>query len=144
MGIVHRMNRIAHANQPLFIFGLRVALGLLLLWKGIAFLSNAEQLESLIRASRFSTGAAFLATYITFAHLFGGTFIVLGLLTRWVIALQLPILLGAVLFFSHQTGLLTMGSEFGLSLLVLVLLVFFLFEGGGPISMDRFLKRNLL
>jgi putative oxidoreductase len=142
MGIVQRMNSMTHGYQPYLILVLRVALGLLLLFKGISFLSNAEQLESMIQASRFKTGTTFLVTYITFAHLFGGTFIVIGLLTRWVVGLQLPILLGAVLFFNRQ--LFGMGSELGLSLLVLVLLVFFLFEGGGPVSMDRYLKKYLL
>jgi|SoiMethySBSTD1v2_1073268.scaffolds.fasta_scaffold534253_2 uncharacterized membrane protein YphA (DoxX/SURF4 family) len=144
MGIAQRMNSIAHANQPLFICILRVALGLLLLLKGLTFLSNSGQLESMIQQSRFRAGTTFLVTYITFAHLFGGTFIVIGLLTRWVVVLQIPILIGAVLFFNRGSDILSIGAEFGFSLLVLLLLVFFLFEGGGPISMDRYLKKYLL
>lgn len=144
MGIVQRMNSMTHANQPLLILMLRVALGLLLLFKGITFLSNAGHLESMIQASRFRTVTTFLVTYITFAHLFGGTFIVIGLLTRWVVLLQIPILIGAVLFFNRDFAVFSIGSEFGLSLLVLLLLVFFLFEGGGSISMDRYLKKYLL
>lgn len=144
MGIVQRMNSITHANQPYLILILRVALGLLLLFKGLSFISNSEQLESMIKASRFTAGTTFLVTYICFAHLFGGTFIVIGLLTRWVILLQLPILLGAVMFFNRSSDLFAIGSEFGFSLIVLILLVFFLYEGGGQISMDRYLKKHLL
>jgi putative oxidoreductase len=144
MGIVHRLNRMAHANHHLVFLMLRIALGLLLLFKGISFLSNAEALESLIRNSRFKAGTTFLVTYITFAHLFGGTFIIIGLLTRWVVLLQIPILLGAVIFFSRPSDVFSIGSEFWLSLLVLLLLLFFAFEGGGLISMDRFRKKNLL
>jgi len=144
MGIVQRMNTVAHANQPLLILMLRVALGFLLLFKGLTFLSNSGQLESMIEGSRFKAGTTFLVTYITFAHLFGGTFIVIGLLTRWVVLLQIPILIGAVIFFNRSSGVFAVGSEFWLSLLVLSLLVFFLFEGGGPISMDRYLKKYLL
>src|SRR4249919_3524492 len=109
MGIAQRMNTIAHANQPLFICMLRVALGLLLLIKGLTFLSNSGQLESMIQQSRFRAGTAFLVTYITFAHLFGGTFIVLGLLTRWVVVLQIPILIGAILFFNRSSDILSIG-----------------------------------
>lgn len=144
MGIVQRMNSMAHANQPVLLLIIRVVLGILLIFKGITFLSNAEELESLIRGSRFKAGTTFLVTYITFAHLFGGTFIVIGLLTRWVVLLQMPVLVGAVLFFSHSSDIFSIGSEFWLSLFVLLLLIFFAFEGGGQISMDRFLKKNLL
>jgi putative oxidoreductase len=144
MGIVQRLNAVAHANQPLLILMLRVALGILLLFKGITFLSNSGQLESMIEGSRFRAGTTFLVTYITFAHLFGGTFIVLGLLTRWVVLLQIPILIGAVIFFNRSSDVFSVGSEFGLAILVLLLLIFFLFEGGGPISMDRYLKKYLL
>ncbi len=141
MGIVQKLT---HERQPMLILLLRVALGLILLLKGLFFLSHAGQLESMIHDSRFGYGTAYLVGYITFAHLFGGSFIVLGLLTRWMVALQLPILAGAVLFFNRAGALFGVGSEFLLTLLVLILLIFFLYEGGGPVSMDRYLKKHKL
>lgn len=144
MGIVQKMNSITHARQPMLVLLLRVALGLLLLLKGLSFLSNSKELESLIVESRFGSATAYLVSYITIVHLFGGTFIIIGLLTRWMVALQLPVLLGAVVFLSQRWHLFSIGSEFILSVVTLMLLLFFLYEGGGMISMDRYLKRNRL
>ncbi len=144
MGIVQKLNSKAHERQPFLLLVLRIALGILLLLKGLFFISHAEELEAMIRDSRFGYGTAYLVTYITFAHLFGGTFIIIGLLTRWVVALQIPILAGAVLFFNGGGQLFGLGSEFLLSILALILLIFFLYEGGGPVSMDRYLKKHQL
>jgi hypothetical protein len=41
-------------------------------------------------------------------------------------------------------GIFTPGSELVFSLLVLVLLVFFLFEGGGEFSVDDYIKKHLV
>ena len=144
MGIIQQLDRWSQAHQPKWLVVLRVTLGILLLVKGISFISNASQLTELIKNSGFRGGAAFLTSYITFAHLLGGVLIILGLLTRIAVIAQIPILLGAVIFFNAKNGIFAVGSEFGLSLLVLCMLIFFLVEGGGPFSMDKFLKSHLL
>jgi len=43
-----------------------------------------------------------------------------------------------------STGIFTPGSELIYSLLILVLLVVFLFEGGGELSLDNYIKTHLL
>ena len=143
MRLVHRIDQWSQAHQPAWLVVIRVVLGVILLAKGIFFISHADQLTDIISNSRFKGMATFLVGYITFSHLFCGAFIILGLLTRWVIVLQIPILIGAVIF-NAPNALFSLGSEFWLSLVVLILLLFFLIEGGGPYSMDKYLKKYLL
>ena len=143
MGFAQRIDQWSQAHQPRWLIIVRVALGIILLAKGIFFISHADQLSDIILNSRFKSMATFLVAYVTFSHLFCGAFIVLGLLTRWVVILQIPILVAAVIF-NAPSAVVALGSEFWLSLVVLVLLIFFLIEGGGPYSMDNYLKKYLL
>ena len=151
MGIVQRFQDWSHhtredltANrEDLTSTVLRVFLGLILLGKGIVFLSNADELRSLILESRFRAGTAFLVSYVTFAHLFGGVFIIIGLFTRIVVLLQVPILIGALFFILPAQHMLWNG-EFFLSVLVMLLLIYTLIVGPGEVSMDDYLKKYLL
>ena len=151
MGIVQRFQHWSHhtredltANrEDLTSTVLRVILGLILLARGIVFLSNADELRGLILDSRFRAGTAFLVSYVTFAHLFGGVFLIVGLFTRIVALLQLPILIGALFFILPAQGM-ELNGEFFLSLLVLILLIYTLVVGPGDISMDDYLKKYLL
>ena len=143
MGLVQRIDQWSQTHQPRWLVIIRVALGVILLAKGIFFISHADELTEIISNSRFKGMVTFLVGFITFSHLFCGAFIILGLLTRWVIALQIPILIAAVIF-NAPHGVFAMGSEFWLSLIVLLLLLFFFLEGGGPYSMDNYLKKYLL
>jgi putative oxidoreductase len=144
MGIVQQLDQWSQAHQPKWLVVLRVALGILLLFKGISFISHADELEAMITNSRFRSGTAFLTSYITFAHLLGGVLIIIGLLTRLAVLAQIPILIGAVFFINARNGVFSLPSEFALSLLVLFMLIFFLIEGGGPFSVDKFIKTHLL
>jgi uncharacterized membrane protein YphA (DoxX/SURF4 family) len=67
---------------------------------------------------------------------------VLGLLTRVAILFQIPIVLGAIIFVNLPKGILSFNSEMELSILVLFLLVFFLIEGSGPLSVDEYIKKH--
>jgi uncharacterized membrane protein YphA (DoxX/SURF4 family) len=152
MGIVQRFQHWSHHTregltsnrEDLTSLVLRVILGLILVAKGIAFLSNAEELREMILNSRFYAGTTFLVSYVTFAHLFGGVFIIIGLLTRIVLLLQLPIIIGALVFILPAQGISAFNGAFFLTLLVLFLLVYTLIVGPGEMSMDDYLKKHLL
>ena len=122
----------------------RILVGVILLVKGILFLSNSEQLQQMILSSRFAAGVVFLTAYITFAHLFGGVFIIIGLFTRISALLQLPILLGAVFLVLPWQVHITGVDELILSIVVLGLLLFILWRGCGEFSMEHYLKEHLL
>ena len=140
MSILHRVDHWSSTHHPAWLVVIRVALGIGLFIKGIGFISDTAQLQQLLSSSHFTQPFPWLSYVITWLHLFGGFMIIIGLFTRVMAALQIPILLGAVLFIHSGGGVFASGSELGLALAVLLLLVFFLVEGSGPLSLDHFFK----
>ncbi|MCF6407580.1 DoxX family protein [Chitinophaga filiformis] len=148
MNLLQRIDRWGERHHPRWLDGIRVLLGVFLFYKGVVFIQNIDVLKTVIDQSPWLTVMSFwIAHYIVFAHLLGGLLIVFGLLTRVAILAQIPILLGAI-FFVHTaaalnaTGIFNVHAETGLSILVLLLLIFFLVEGSGPISFDDYMRRH--
>jgi uncharacterized membrane protein YphA (DoxX/SURF4 family) len=143
MNLLQRIDRWGERHHPRWLDGIRVLLGVFLFYKGVVFIQNIDSLKAVIDESPWLTVMSFwLAHYIVFAHLLGGVLIVFGLLTRVAVLAQIPILLGAVFFVHTSTGLFNVHEGTGLSILVLLLLVFFLVEGSGPISFDDYMRRH--
>lgn len=143
MNLLQRIDNWGETHHPKWIDVVRIMLGVLLIWIGVLFIQNRDALTAVIEKQPFFTvGAFILAHYIVFAHLAGGLLIALGLLTRVAIIANIPVLLGAVFFVHTRTGLFNVYPEAGLSVLVLLLLVFFLIVGSGPLSMDAYIKRH--
>jgi putative oxidoreductase len=131
------------AHPVLYLF-LRMGLGLILLFKGISFTSNAGELASILSESGIYSWQGFLISYITFAHLFGGFFLIIGLFTRVAALLQLPVLIGAVFLLNFGMAGINNGSEIALSVVSLLLLLYVLAEGSGLLSLDHYVKHHLL
>jgi uncharacterized membrane protein YphA (DoxX/SURF4 family) len=125
-----------------FFAALRIVLGLILIYKGIYFLANTGEVQSVLAASSFSFGTMALAHYIGMVHLAGGFMIASGFLTRISILFQLPILIGAVLFVNARASVFNVYSEWLLSIIVLLMLLFFLYFGPGTRSLDVLLRRK--
>ena len=68
--------------------------------------------------------------------------LMIGLWTRVIALLQVPILIGAIIFINTQKGGFAPENELGLAILTLLLVIFFLIEGGGPLSLDAYLAKN--
>lgn len=137
MNSVKELNKWANTHTYLPIDLLRVALGIFLFMKGIFFITNIQYLADLISPIDKIGGGMFLIHYIAPAHMVGGIMIVFGLLTRWAIIAQLPILISAVIINfmgeMHSQNLL-------LALITLAICVFFLFYGSGKHSADYYFK----
>ncbi|QHS58989.1 DoxX family protein [Chitinophaga agri] len=143
MNLLQRIDRWGEAHHPRWLDGIRVLLGVFLFYKGVVFIQNIDVLKSVINESPVLTVMSFwLAHYIVFAHLAGGILIIFGLLTRVAIIANIPVLLGAIIFVHTTTGLFNVHGGVGLSILVLLLLVFFLVEGSGPMSFDDYMRRH--
>ena len=133
-------------KYPLLFVILRVALGMILALRGIFFLTSIQPLFNLISSSSLSklNMDMSLALFISSVHLLGGTFIILGLLTRISAWAQVPILLGAIFFINLNSRLSHGYSELLLSVFVLILSLLFALEGAGKISMDNYAKTHSL
>mgnify|MGYP001025612606 CR=1 FL=1 len=143
MNLLHSVEKWGDAHHPKWLDIIRVVLGIFLVFKGIDFINHMDRLTDLMGRSRFlgSLSLGLLAHYIVFAHLVGGALIGAWLLTRLACLVQIPILIGAVFFINSSAGILAPYDVLWLSVIVLLLLVFFLITGSGPLSVDEQMKK---
>ena len=144
MNFIQRMEQWGDAHHPKWIDFIRIALGIILTMKGVQFINNMEPLTNMMANSKFlgSLSLGILAHYVVFAHLLGGLLIAFGLLTRFACLAQVPILLGAIIFINSSGGIMQAHSELWLSVLILILLAFFIVEGSGKLSIDEWMRKN--
>jgi putative oxidoreductase len=136
MNLVQRVEHWGDAHHPQWLDIIRIALGLFLCYKGVDYLNNMGTMLNLI-TSKMSFGSftsMLMSNYIAFAHILGGILLVLGVLTRFACLIQLPILLGAIFFINLSPEMYRPFSELALSILVFLLLVWFLVIGNGRLS----------
>jgi uncharacterized membrane protein YphA (DoxX/SURF4 family) len=137
MNSVKNLNKWANTHTYLPVDLVRIALGVFLFMKGISFITNIQYLNDLISPIDRIGGGMFLVHYIAPAHIIGGIMIAFGLLTRWAIIAQLPILIGAIVvnFMGEMQS-----QNLLLALLILGIYIFFLFYGSGKNSADYYFK----
>lgn len=146
MTVIQKIEHWGDLHHAKWLDIIRIVLGLLIFSKGIAIVSNTAVLQDLLLQNNvfgFSGMMASLAVHIIgFVHLVGGILITLGLLTRFAVVIQIPILLCAVFFVNISRGFSILNSELWLSIIVLLLLVLFWVVGSGPFSVDHQMKRK--
>ncbi len=144
MNLIQSMERWGDTHHPKWLDIIRVVLGIFLALKGIDFINHMDRLIELMTQSKFlgSLSLGLLAHYIVFAHLVGGALVAAGLLTRLACLVQIPILIGAVFFINSSAGVLAPYDALWLSVIVLLLLIFFLITGSGPLSVDEMMRRQ--
>jgi uncharacterized membrane protein YphA (DoxX/SURF4 family) len=138
MNYLQRLEHWGETHHPQWMVIVRIVLGVFLCYKGIEFLSDTSVVVKEI-SENMSFGSftlVLLSHYIVFAHLLGGFLIALGIITRIASLLQIPILLGAIIFINAPEGLWQPFSEIWLSIIVLLLLVYFSLAGDGRWSFN--------
>lgn len=137
MGTIKVLNKWANRHTYLPLDVVRVALGIFLFIKGVDFIANSEMIAELIKPVQNMAGAMILVHYVAPAHFIGGILISFGLLTRWAIIGQLPILIGAIVINfvgeMHTANLIT-------AIITLMVCGFFLVYGSGKNSLDYYFK----
>ncbi len=138
MNLLEKFEYWGDRHHPKWLDIIRIALGIFLCYKGIDFLRHTSALISLMKnTSPFSEFMIImLGHYITFAHVLGGFFLTIGMFTRAACIIQIPILVGAIVFVNISAAMDTFApySELFLSIIVLLLLIYFLIIGNGPLS----------
>lgn len=122
---------------------IRIYLGVGLMVRGGLFIGNPDVLIELMRRTDHWFVPLAAAQYVVAAHLCGGILLALGLGTRIAAAVQIPPLIGAVLFVHIGEGLLTAGQSLEFAALVLAMLSVFAVFGASHLSLDAWItKRN--
>tara|TARA_R110002049_G_scaffold355_8_gene2123 strand:- start:625 stop:1047 length:423 start_codon:yes stop_codon:yes gene_type:complete len=137
MGTIKSLNKWANAHTYYPLDLLRIALGVFLFIKGINFMANSQMLLDLFEPLQTMAGGMIAVHYVAPAHFIGGLLIAFGLLTRWAVIAQLPIIIGAVAI--NFVGEMNT-ANLVLSVAVLLLCIFFLIYGSGKHSVDKYLK----
>ena len=139
MSLVTKIEGWGNAHRPGWLDFFRIALGIFITYKGFEFMLNIEALESTTAGMAVMFSGAAVAHYIIFAHALGGPLLVFGLYTRIVSLIQVPILIGAVVFVNYPKGFFSLGNhmELEVSLIVLAVLIVFMVFGGGKFSVDE-------
>lgn len=142
MSLIQNIERWGEAHHPKWLDLVRAVLGFFLFLKGVDFINNMEVLTAMMAKSDFlgSLSLGLLAHYVVLSHLVGGAMIAAGLLTRLACLIQIPILVGAILFVNASGGILAPYSTLWISVIVLALLIYFVIIGSGPLSVDEWMR----
>ena len=142
MDILHKFEQWGDTHHPKWLDLIRIVLGAFLFYKGVDFLNNSSAITGPLstKTSWGNFAIIMLSHYVVFAHLLGGVMLMLGFFTRFACILQIPILIGAVFFISFASDVLKPYNELFISILVLLLLCYFLVVGNGPWAIN--LKDN--
>jgi putative oxidoreductase len=146
MSVITDVERWGNSHRPAFLDIIRIVLGVFITYKGLYFITHMSELEMTAAGINTYFAGAFLAHYVIFAHILGGPLIAVGLYTRIVSLIQLPILIGAVFMVNFPKGQFAIGGHMELwtSLLVLVGLIVMMIFGAGNYSIDAKRRREML
>jgi putative oxidoreductase len=136
MNLLQRLEFWGDRHHPKWMDIIRIALGVLLCYKGIDFLGHMSDLVSVMYTQTSTAPFFYLLAghYAAAAHILGGIFLTLGVMTRIACIIQIPVLLGAIFFISTNQEMLRPYSELALTVIILLLLIYFLIAGNGPWS----------
>jgi putative oxidoreductase len=129
-------------NRDLVWDALRMYLGLALFVKGVAFLATPPALVALMAAHGVPFASRALAEYVGATHVIGGLALAFGIFTRLAALLQLPNVVGALVFVHLGSGLFSPAQSLELDALVAVILVLFAAGGAGRLSVDWSFERH--
>jgi hypothetical protein len=132
-------------TKSIILFLFRIILGLTLFIKGINFVRNQEFLEGLISNAALLENLSFLKIVIPFIHILGGFLIIIGVYSRLMIFIQLPIIFAAIVLLLISGGM-SYYREIAFALVILILLISYLKFGDGLYSWKNLIKneKNIL
>ena len=144
MDFFNRLEHWGDTHHPKWVDFVRIALGVFLCIKGIQFPSQAAEvmnkMPSYLSSNYFIL--SMLQYYILFAHLLGGIFLIAGIFVRIACLIQIPILIGAIVFIHTSINTWSPFSQLYLPVIVLLLLIYFLIVGNGKLSVARYIREK--
>ena len=145
MNYFQRLELWGDNHHPKWLDYIRIALGLFLCYKAIAFLINMSDMVSLMNRANMGVSSFVImlfGQFIVIVTLMSGIFLILGLHTRIICMVQIPILVGALMIFNKSSNAVVDTSEIFLTILTLMLLIGFLIVGNGPLSYNKLFREE--
>jgi putative oxidoreductase len=145
MNTVQRLNTFRHyvdIHHPMWLDIIRIFLGIAIFIKGIFFIQNSDALLEIMQHSRIKGWAFIVEHQVAFTYLVGGILIAIGLLTRIAIAFSLLVFFGSIFCCLTDTGFFSVYSDLAFSVVVFVLLIFYMVWGPGKFSVDTYMKNH--
>ena len=130
-------------RAPVWADVIRIVVGVYLFYKGFQFTMDFESLTANIDTMHLVFLTIPTAHYVSFSHLIGGILIAFGAYTRTATFLNIPILIGAVIFNYQIYPTVADHMELGVALAVLALLIGLFTFGGGRFSLDELRRRDM-
>ena len=144
MSVVTDVEKWGNNHRPGFLDIFRIILGIFITYKGLYFITHMDELRLTTSGINLYFASAALAHYVVFAHILGGPLIVFGIFTRIVCLIQLPILIGAVIFVNLPVGFLSAANmELWTSIVALSGMVVFMIFGAGRYSLDAKRRKEI-
>lgn len=140
MSLLHQKH-MSGRNIPHWVVIVRIVLGVCLIYKGIDFIQHKGDLEAYFSSSGALKNMLWAIHIVPWIHIIGGVMILVGFFTRFMSLIQIPIVLGAVIFVNINESDKGAQSELPFSFLMLVLIIVFVVEGGGFMSLDNYLRK---
>jgi len=141
---INECRRWIESHMDIVIDLVRMYLGIGLFVKGIYFLMHQEELTKLLKGTdNMAFGLGAVAHYVIPIHLVGGLLLAVGLLTRLAALVQMPILIGAIIYvWLPEMPFFEQRQNLEFSALVLFLLTLIFVYGAGRFSVDYLITRK--
>lgn len=120
-----------------FVDLVRFLLGILLVVKGIDLVNHRHLISAIFDKGGWNLTYFFIALYVMGVYMFGGFLISIGMLTRLISWMTIPIFLAEIFIINLPNGFTALNTDLVYSLICLALLVFFAFYGPGTLSVDH-------
>ena len=142
MSAFGKVEKWADHHHPGWIDPLRIILGLFLIVKGVMLVGNSDLIVASVLNTKLQFIAFSAAMYSIGFLLVGGLLIMSGLLTRIIALFELPVLIAGIFFIHLPRVFAPVNYELSYSIITLLLLIFFLFFGSGPLSAEKLLEKT--
>lgn len=119
---------------------LRVYLGAALAIKGVYFIVNMQEIETM--TGGFGAIGPFATWYVVLIHAVGGVCLAVGMATRFVAALNITVLLGAIFLVHSSASMFGADSSLQLTIFTLFSLCLLLWRGSGKLSFDHLVRHK--
>lgn len=145
MNYTHQINsfrKFVDMHHPGWMDIFRIILGIAIFIKGIYFIHNPDALMQILQNSKISGWTFIVEHHVAFTYLVGGILIAIGLITRIAIIFQIPVFFGSIYCCIADKGFFSVFSDLTFSIIMFVLLIFYLIWGPGRFSVDTYMKRD--